>query len=81
MILHSLEWWNRNGFRIKKGSKHIRRNKKGVCLFSDEQTYKPEKRRSRVIWKNWDNHGWDVDHDDDYEVYGYAYDGLAEWGW
>lgn len=35
--LRTFQEWSDDGYQILKGSKHVARNKDGVCLFSSEQ--------------------------------------------
>lgn len=35
--------WSQDGYKIKKGSKHIAKNSKGECLFGSHQVTKREK--------------------------------------
>ena len=39
-IFHSFNYWSKNGYKIKKGSKSSRRNTKGIPLFSSKQINK-----------------------------------------
>lgn len=49
--------WSSAGYRIKKGSKAVGRNDKGVPVFSVHQVWRPG---GYVPWNDWG----DVDYDD-----------------
>jgi len=58
MSLRTFNDWSQDGYKIKKGAKHVARNEKGECLFSRAQvTLRP-----KPIYHN--SSHWDVDEHD-----------------
>lgn len=43
--LKTFDEWSRLGYLIDKGSKHVSRNKKGICLFSSAQVTKKQPKK------------------------------------
>ncbi len=51
-IFHSFDYWSKNGYLIKKGSKSVGRNKLGKPLFSNKQITKKYKLKPLSIFEN-----------------------------
>lgn len=71
---HSLEYWNRSHRRVKKGSHHISRNKKGVPLFDMSQTLPSIVPFRRRLVGHYIQSEYDDDFDEGMSAYDYGAD-------
>lgn len=73
--LLTLEQWSGLGYKVLKGSRHVSRNKKGVCQFNEDQVVK--RKRRFLGWRLGDD-PYDESDDPDSPMYDDAF--VGEWG-
>lgn len=67
--LRTFDDWSKEGYRIKKGARHVARRNDNVPLFDESQVYKPEPRGSYGnhwrgcvgTWNHWGDNDWDYE--------------------
>jgi hypothetical protein len=75
MILKTFNEWSREGYTIRKGSRHVGRTNAGTPLFSEDQVYMRQRYSyggfiAKDGYGNWNDSGMnDWDEDCDFRYY------------